>query len=48
MAFMTANVNDSLLNAITVKGANHFIVFKQYKMIKQELLKILNELKKTD
>ncbi len=42
--FMTANVNDSLLNAITVKGANHFILSKKYLMVKKELLEILEKL----
>lgn len=41
MAFITSKVNDSLLKAITVKDANHFIAFKQYNMVKQELLRIL-------
>ena len=41
MAFMTANTNDSLLNAKTIHGGNHFIVTKNYEMIKADLLSIL-------
>ncbi len=44
MAFMTANINDSLLHAITIKKGNHFIVTKNYTMIKNDLLTILNKL----
>jgi len=39
--FMTAKVNDSLLDAITVKDANHFILSKKYSMIKKKLLEII-------
>ncbi len=46
MYFMTASVNDSLLKAVTVKDANHFILFKNYDLIKTELLTILDSLKK--
>ncbi len=46
MYFMTANVNDSLLKAVTVKDANHFLMFKNYDLIKTELLTILDSLKK--
>ena len=40
--FITEKVNDSLLNAITVKDANHFLMFKKFNMIKNELLAILD------
>jgi len=43
--FMTSRVNDSLLNAVTVKDANHFILFKKYQMIKKKFLTILKNLK---
>ena len=43
MSFITSNVNDSILNAITVKGANHFLMFKKYEIIKKELLSILEK-----
>ncbi|MCF6348513.1 MAG: alpha/beta hydrolase [Flavobacteriaceae bacterium] len=46
MAFITTKVNDSLLNAITVKDANHFILFKNYGMVKKELLVILDYIDK--
>ncbi len=45
MYFMTANVNDSLLKAITVKDASHFLLFKNYDLVKSELLTILDSLK---
>jgi len=44
MSFITANVNESLLTAITVKDANHFLMFKHYGMVKNELLTILEKL----
>ena len=44
MAFITSKVNDSLLKAVTLKGANHFILFKNYDIIKKELLEVLNSL----
>ncbi len=46
MDFMTSKVNDSLLNAVTVKDADHFIMFKQYNMVRDELLEALEYLKK--
>ena len=45
MEFIKTKVNDSLLNAVTVKGANHFILSKKYGMVKEELLSILNKFK---
>tara|TARA_R110002073_G_scaffold279026_1_gene442888 strand:- start:128116 stop:128982 length:867 start_codon:yes stop_codon:yes gene_type:complete len=45
MAFITSKVNDSLLKAVTIKGANHFILFKNYDIVKKELLEVLNSLK---
>ena len=44
MAFMVENVSDTLLNAKTVKKGNHFIVTKNYTMIKNDLLAILKKL----
>ena len=44
MSFITANVNDSLLKTVTVKDANHFLLFKKYAMVKQDLLAILKEI----
>jgi len=41
LEFITSKVNDSLLNAITIKDANHFLLFKKYNLIKNELLTIL-------
>jgi pimeloyl-ACP methyl ester carboxylesterase len=45
MDFIISRVNDSLLKAITVKDADHFILFKHYEMVKKELLDILENLK---
>lgn len=42
--FITSKVKDSMLNAITVKDANHFILIKHYGMVKKELLRVLKEL----
>jgi len=44
MAFMIAKVNDSLLKAVTVEDANHFLLFKKYSMVKKELMVILETL----
>jgi pimeloyl-ACP methyl ester carboxylesterase len=44
MAFIISKVNDSLLKAVTLKEANHFILFKNYDMVKKELLEVLNSL----
>ena len=44
MAFMTANVNESLLNAKTIHKGTHFIITKNYDMIKADLLAILDKL----
>jgi len=43
MNFITSKVNDSLLNAITVKDANHFISIKHYGMVKEELLRVIHK-----
>jgi len=45
MDFIKANVNDSLLKAITVKDASHFLLFKNYDLVKTELLTMLDSLK---
>jgi pimeloyl-ACP methyl ester carboxylesterase len=45
MDFIISRVNDSLLKAITVKDADHFILFKHYEMVRKELLEILENLK---
>lgn len=42
MDFIKAKINDSLLTTITVKDANHFLLFKKYNIIKNELLQILS------
>jgi len=42
MAFITSKVNDSLLKAVTLNEANHFILFKNYDIVKKELLEVLN------
>ena len=44
MAFITSQVNDSLLKTVTLNEANHFILFKNYDLIKKELLEVLNTL----
>lgn len=40
MRFIKEKVNKSLLNDITVKGGSHFILSKEYEMVKRELLKV--------
>ena len=42
MLYMKNNVNDSLLKDITIEGASHFILFKEFDEIKQELLNIIS------
>lgn len=44
MAFITSKVNDSLLKTVTLIEANHFILFKNYNMVKKELLEVLNSI----
>jgi pimeloyl-ACP methyl ester carboxylesterase len=44
MAFISSKVNDSLLKTVTLKEANHFILFKNYDTIKKEILEVLNSL----
>ncbi len=44
MAFITKNVTDSILKPITVKDANHFLLFKKYDLVKKELLEVLEKL----
>ena len=44
MDFITNNVNKDLLKAITVKNANHFLLFKKYPLVKNELIGILEKL----
>ncbi len=43
MAFMQSKVNDSLLKCVTIDKGTHFIIFKNYEMIKKEMLAILAE-----
>jgi pimeloyl-ACP methyl ester carboxylesterase len=45
MAFIKSKINDSLLKAVTIKDANHFILFKNYNLVKQELLSVIDSLK---
>jgi len=41
MDFIKKNVNDSLLTAKTIEKGNHFIIFKNYDMIKEDLLEVI-------
>lgn len=42
MKYLQTKVNDSLLKVITIEDGSHFIPFKNYTMIKKNLLYILN------
>lgn len=42
LEYIKTKIDSSLLKTITLKGRNHFIPFTEYKRIKLELLKILN------
>ncbi len=43
--FIKTNVKDSLLNAVTVKDTNHFILTKHYGMVKKELLRVIENIR---
>ncbi|MCF6212929.1 MAG: alpha/beta hydrolase [Flavobacteriaceae bacterium] len=42
--FIRDKMPASLLNQITIKGGSHFIVFKNYELIKTELLRIIDNI----
>jgi pimeloyl-ACP methyl ester carboxylesterase len=44
MAYFKTKINDSILKTVTIKGGKHIIFFKNYDLIKKELLEILNNL----
>jgi pimeloyl-ACP methyl ester carboxylesterase len=44
MRFFQDKMTDSLLKCVTIKDGGHFIPFKEYEMIKKELLEILEKL----
>ena len=44
MEFITQKVPDTLLNAVTIEGANHFILSSHYQEVKKELLRVIASL----
>ena len=44
MAFLQSKIQDSILKCVTIDKGNHFIIFKEYDLIKKELLSVLEKL----
>ena len=44
MSFMQKQVPKTVLNAVSLEGMNHFILFKKYDVVKKELLHILEKM----
>jgi len=47
-AFIESHVEKSYLKMVKIKGGNHFLMFKNYAMVKAEILRILNNDVKKD
>jgi len=44
MKFLQSKMDTSLLKCVTIDKGSHFIIFKNYELIKKDLISILNEL----
>lgn len=44
MGFIKKKVNDSLLTTKTIEKGSHFIIYKNYKLIKEDLLEVIKQL----
>ena len=45
MNYLKSKVNDSLVNYFTIDKGSHFIIFKNYDLIRDEILKVLEKIK---